>query len=548
MYKFIAITMLCLLYTASSICAKYDIKFSNNYPPYNYIDENGKLVGFSVDVLDAITNIYNIDIQVSRDKWTVINQQLKDGEIHAVAGAHFPGGIDNEYTYTRSIISTAHCFLYNSNHIKRFSLERFRSINEPLVALWENDVLIHYIHSINPTAKFIFIKDYEPLLKTLDRSDVTCVFAQRVGGLFEAEKLEMDYVRALDHRILERNMGFKVSKNCPELAELLNNGIEVILANGEYERIYDKWIKKYAQQPVYWYNNVRVLAFIGSIISFLILLLVIANRILNSKIKIRTQDLQRQLDVNSRILKELEKQKTKAEESDRMKSAFLANMSHEIRTPMNGIIGFSELLKTSATTPEEQKHFIDVIQQSGFRMLATINNIIDISKLESGIEKPRYTLVDISRMLTELHDFFLPETNSKGIQLLLKETVGINNIPFYTDEHKINSIFTNLIKNAIKFTSDGSITITYSVNNDEAEFWITDTGIGIVKDKQALIFDQFVQADISHSRDFEGSGLGLSITKGYVELLNGDIQLDSEPLKGTTFYIRIPNHKFTNSN
>ena len=113
--------------------------------------------------------------------------------------------------------------------------------------------------------------------------------------------------------------------------------------------------------------------------------------------------------------------------------------------------------------------------------------------------------------------------------------------PFYTDEYKLNSILTNLIKNALKFTKKGGIEVSYALHNNYVEFWIKDTGIGISQDKQTSIFEEFVQADFSHTSGFEGSGLGLSISKGYVHLLKGEITLESEPNKGSTFYVRIPN-------
>ena len=530
-----------LLLTFNNAWSQYKVGFSYSYPPYQFADENGNLAGFNIDVLRAIEELYDVDIRISGDTWDEINKGLENNKVDAVGGINYPGSLDNDFIYTRSTINTAHSFLYNRNFNKRFSLERFRSLKAPVVGMWENDVLIRYVHSINPSARFVFIRKYEELLPVLENKEVTCIFAQRVSAMYHAKLQNRDYVVALDHRILERSMGFKVSKGSPELAALLNNGLEVILANGEYQRIYDKWMAEFDKRPSDWDNYWRYVFVAGILALVVFLFLSITNRVLKSKIKNRTKDLRHQLELNSKIMHELEEQKVKAEESDRMKSAFLANMSHEIRTPMNGILGFSELLKTAKHSPKEQEHFIEVIQQSGYRMLATINNIIDVSKLESGVEKPNYGLVNIVKMLSELHDFFVPETLSKGLQLVFEEKDGMDNVEFYTDEHKVSSVLTNLIKNAIKFTYEGSVSVTYSLREECAKFWVTDTGIGIRKEKQAQMFDQFVQADISHSRDFEGSGLGLSITKGYVELLNGEILLESEPKKGTTFYVRIPN-------
>lgn len=247
-------------------------------------------------------------------------------------------------------------------------------------------------------------------------------------------------------------------------------------------------------------------------------------------------------DITDRKIKEIEllNAKEKAEESDRLKSAFLANMSHEIRTPMNGILGFADLLKSQKYSPVQQNNFIGIIQKSGERMLATINNIIDISKIESGVETVQRNEVNIRLLINELYSFFLPETKQRGIELLLNLPSSTINDVFFTDEYKLNSILTNLVKNAIKFTPEGSITIGYSFSSSHINIEVIDTGTGIAKEKQNSIFDYFVQANVSTTRGYEGSGLGLSITKGYVNMLAGDIRIESEPEYGTSFFISIP--------
>ncbi len=533
-----------LVFISNGLTAQsYEIFFSANYPPYQFINDQGELVGFNVDVLNAIQELYHCDINISSGSWDEINYALENGEVDAIAGYHYPGTPDNNFLYTRSTINTAHCFIYNSLNIKRFSLEQFRSLKEPLVGLWENDVLVHYVHSINPSAKFLFLHEYEDLIDLLDRKDVTCIFAQRGGSNYYIKKYNKDYIRFLDHRILERNMGFKVVKDKPELAELLNNGLEVLFANGEYQRIYEKWDTENDLNNYNWQNYYKYIVAGGVFIITLFLLLLIINRILKSKVKSKTKDLQQQLKLNSEMMAELEKQKLIAEESDKMKSVFLANMSHEIRTPMNGILGFTELLKMQDHSPEEQVQFINIIEQSGQRMLSTINNIIDVSKLESGIEKPSYSHINIKSILNQLQYFFTPETKAKGIELIIEEIKVNHSSSFFSDEYKLNSILTNLIKNSIKFTRKGFVAVTYQITEQGLELMVKDTGIGIALDKQATIFEQFVQADTSLSRNFEGSGLGLSITKGYVSLLGGTIKLESEPEKGTSFHVFIPNHE-----
>jgi PAS domain S-box-containing protein len=238
--------------------------------------------------------------------------------------------------------------------------------------------------------------------------------------------------------------------------------------------------------------------------------------------------------------KELIKAKEKAEESDRLKSAFLANMSHEIRTPMNGILGFTELLKSPNLADEEQQEYIKIIEKSGIRMLNIINDIISISKIESGQVEISSSETNINEQIEYLETFFKPEAVQKGIQLsvtgkLLSEKAVIN-----TDKEKVYAILTNLVKNAVKFTDSGSIEFGCVEKSKYLEFFVKDSGTGISKSQQKIIFERFRQANETTTRTHEGSGLGLAISKAYVELLGGKIWVDSEPGKGSAFYFTIP--------
>ncbi|VXB51371.1 Protein-glutamate methylesterase [Flavobacterium sp. 9AF] len=244
-------------------------------------------------------------------------------------------------------------------------------------------------------------------------------------------------------------------------------------------------------------------------------------------------------DIKS-VQSELIKAKDKAEESDRLKSAFLANMSHEIRTPMNGIVGFTNLLLEPNLTGEEQQQYIEIIQKSGYRMLNTLNDLIDISKVETGQMEVYIKEFNICEEIENNYEFFKSEARQKGLNLILKKPIIKKDLIIYSDQRKINSILTNLIKNAIKYTDTGTIEISYSLENQQLFCQIKDTGIGIPKNRQEAIFDRFVQADISDIRAFEGSGLGLTIAKAYVEILGGTIGLESEEGIGSIFYFSIP--------
>jgi signal transduction histidine kinase len=249
---------------------------------------------------------------------------------------------------------------------------------------------------------------------------------------------------------------------------------------------------------------------------------------------------------------ELSIAKGNAEENARLKTTFLTNMSHEIRTPMNSILGFAKLLENDNLPDSEHREYISYIINSGERMLNIINDIIDISKIEAGIININYSKTNINNQLDIIHSFFKKEANIKGINLSIKTTLFDNQAIINTDSDKIFTILSNLIKNAIKYTDSGTIELGYYLRTKyakisdafsvlyELEYFVKDTGIGITKEKQEIIFDRFVQSDFENQGNPEGTGLGLSISKAYVEMLGGRIWVESEENEGSIFFFTIP--------
>lgn len=236
----------------------------------------------------------------------------------------------------------------------------------------------------------------------------------------------------------------------------------------------------------------------------------------------------------------LENAKLKAEESERLKAAFLANMSHEIRTPMNGLLGFVDLLKDPNLSYEEKMEYITIIEESGHRMLNIINDLINISKVESGQMQLNLADSNINDQIRFIQNFFKLEASNKGIELITSCPLESDLSIIMTDREKVYAVLTNLIKNAIKFTTKGTITVGYVIKDNKMEFYVKDTGRGIPSDKLKAIFDRFQQVDTQLSNGIEGSGLGLTISKAYIEMLGGKIWVDSLVGEGSTFYFTLP--------
>jgi PAS domain S-box-containing protein len=241
--------------------------------------------------------------------------------------------------------------------------------------------------------------------------------------------------------------------------------------------------------------------------------------------------------------RELIHAKEKAEESDRLKTAFLHNISHEIRTPMNAIVGFSALLGEPDVDENSKKSYIEIIMQSSNHLLSIITDIVDISNIEANLIKTVKNEVNINSMLKSLCSQFFPKSYEKRIDLSWETSLKETDSLILTDRTKLTQILSNMISNALKFTDKGSINVTCKPVNNFLEFSVSDTGIGIPSQYHNRVFDRFFQVQNNVKRLYEGTGLGLTISRAYIKLLGGDIWLSSEPGKGTTFFFTIPYEK-----
>ncbi len=256
------------------------------------------------------------------------------------------------------------------------------------------------------------------------------------------------------------------------------------------------------------------------------------------------------VDITERVkyINALKKEKERAQESDRLKTAFLANVSHEIRTPMNAILGFSEILVNQYDSNEETDVCINQIRESSDLLLNLIDDLIDLAKIESGRIEISKKEFNFEKIVSDLNVHYLKhlEKNKPNLKFSISK-INEGNYTMFSDDKRIRQVLINLVNNAIKFTAEGFITLSYSIENDNLQVSVSDTGIGISKKEQKYIFERFRQANDSISSNYGGTGLGLSISKQIVELLGGFIMLESEEGKGSTFTFEIPCH-FTELN
>lgn len=243
------------------------------------------------------------------------------------------------------------------------------------------------------------------------------------------------------------------------------------------------------------------------------------------------------------LMNDLISEKEKAEESERLKSAFLANVSHEIRTPLNGIVGFSNIIAENEDLPKEKKNeFASLINKSSDGLLKIIDDILDLSRLETGMTAMETQPVAVNQLLQNIYILFQNRLSGmEGFDINLELEKPEMKVSVMGDEERLTQIISNLLDNAVKFTKKGKIRFgAVLLEKNQLEFFVSDNGVGIPKEKQALIFGRFMQADTGIRRSYGGTGLGLSIVKKLLELMGSEIQLESEPGEGTRFWFQFP--------
>jgi len=248
----------------------------------------------------------------------------------------------------------------------------------------------------------------------------------------------------------------------------------------------------------------------------------------------------RDITETRQLIEDLKDARNKAEQSDKLKTAFLANMSHEIRTPMNGIIGFSQLLKDQQYTEEQRNKFANTVISSSKQLLSIVNDILDVSLIESGTMKLHPSGDSMGNIMKDIRDIYIPMAAERNLGFTIN--CELSDLQVFTDISKLKQILNNLLSNAFKFSREGSVTLTVEKINDNILFHVLDTGIGIPEDKREAVFQRFMQVEVEISRQYGGTGLGLSISLELAKLLQGSLQLlpQEENRKGSHFLLSVP--------
>ena len=260
------------------------------------------------------------------------------------------------------------------------------------------------------------------------------------------------------------------------------------------------------------------------------------NQRLEQKVKERTRELEQS---NSDLIVA----KERAESGDRLKTAFIGNISHEIRTPLNGILGMYRILIDPEITHDEKEEYYSYLQLSSDRLINTVSDYLDISLIVSGNLVKHAAVFSPFNLLKEIYNKFHHDCQTRQLDLLLQTPPDAAEFKIYSDYELMRKVFSHLVDNAIKFTEQGSVSFGFEVKENKFEFFIRDTGVGIEQDALESVFENFTQENLSNTRGYEGSGLGLSIIRGFLKLLGAEIRVESVKGQGSAFFFSLPVEK-----
>ena len=405
------------------------------------------------------------------------------------------------------------------------------------IALKTYNLAEYYLVNKEPQKAYPYIIESKKLAESLENYGLINDNIQFLSSYYE---LLNDNKKALEYqKLYAKSTKETFSKELSEQVSEMEVKYETEKKERETQEIMHQLDRVHSQ---------RLILLCIVIIGFLIIVFIISlfykkkknNQFLETEVLKRTNELRIKNSELERNGIELMNAKVKAEESDRLKSAFLTNMSHEIRTPMNSILGFTNLLIDPNLSESDKELFADNIQSGSDRLLNTIDNIIEASRIEASQLKSSNSNFCINKLIEEIYNRFNSDNTNTRIEFSFSNGLPKAESSIFSDKSKISVILTNLIKNAFKFTKEGAINFGYRKKDNFLEFYVVDTGVGVPIERQDAIFNLFVQSDIEDRNAYQGSGLGLFIAKSYVELLGGRIWIKSNLETGSSFYFTIP--------
>ncbi|MEZ7197391.1 response regulator [Pseudodesulfovibrio karagichevae] len=505
-----------------------------SWPPGDYM-EDGKHKGIVSDYVKIFEEKLGIRFQrVYFNNWEQFYHAMMTGGFDLVGAAQKTAEREKELVFTQPFLKTRLVILTRSKTPRMKSLD---ALNSMTIAGIEGYSSLDYVKKHYPGVRIVNCGDDLTVLLKVSAGAAQGAVVDYMIASYLIEKYgitNLQYDAELD---FHWDLRFAVNKSKAPLAPILDKVLNTI---GEKQRqaIYNKWVTlSLERKPSFFERNLKVIAAVFLAVLLLLVAVIIFNRSLQRQVAARTRELRH----NEKVLKDA---KEAAEAANEAKSAFLANMSHEIRTPLNGIVGMLQLMEMTSLTGE-QEEFVETAIQSSNRLTRLLSDILDLSRVEAGqveIVREPFDLRDAMEAISQL---FGPSAREKGLDFRVRVHPGVPD-ELLGDAPRLQQVLSNIVGNAVKFTDRGAIEVDVlplpraRLHECRVLFTVADTGIGIGDRALDTLFAPFTQIDSSLSRQYQGAGLGLAITKRLTALMDGALAVESNEGLGSTFYISIP--------
>jgi len=513
----------------------------DDYPPFDLIDENNKYTGISADYLNLIEKKLGFRVNKVRvNSWDEILKKAQSGDIDVISSIQKNQSRSEFLLFTEPYIDVPSVIVSGKETAQTLTLDSMQGMK----------VAVVYQYAVEEYLKenfsYLDLQPYpDPLsaLMSVAFKNAEALILDLPVASYYISKAGISNLRMAGETGYVENLRFAVRQDLPILRRILDKGLSLITVE-EKDQILEKWIHLESAPPYKTIRFWRTAAIPILIIIFLFLSILVWNKSLKNMIREQTKALAQELEERKLIELKLSEAKKAAETANQTKNEFLANISHEIRNPLHAITGYSELLYADVSD-ETQKSHLEAIIVAGQNLMTLINDILDLTKLEASMTTLQPGPVSLRVIVGEIKQLFELQLLEKGIQL--KVTID-DNLPdtLLLDEIRLRQMLLNLVGNAIKFTEEGYIHISvlqepckFASNALDLIISIKDTGIGIPPKKLETIFESFVQHKTKKNKELGGTGLGLAICKRLVEMMNGEISVESTVGVGSIFSVRL---------
>jgi len=511
-----------------------------NYPPYSFIDKNGKETGYDVDVINAIAEITGLDIEYNFGNWDTTLTNLKTGKIDIIASIVYSAKREKVYDFSFPLHTEYYAiFAKKSTKIKDVN---DLGLKKPAILIGDisNEL---FFKPMGLFKDFIPVSSFPEGLKLVNNDKCDYIIVPYPLGMEAIRNNSFENIEVKGEPLIPIVYCLAVEEGNYELLAFLNQGIEILSRNGELDKIYKKWVKYKRQDDLY--ENLFYYTLIWVLILAVIVILLSA---FWYSLKVQVNKKAKLIKANEQInYLKLQKAKKEVDQANKTKSVFLSTISHEIRTPLFAIIGFTDLLNKTNLS-QKQLDYNKKVKISGQLLLNLVNDVLDITKLEAEKIELNKSPFKLSELINEVCDIESIKAHKKNIKLICNIADNVPNT-IIGDKLRLSQILLNLLNNSIKFTDKGRVKLLVNVENlSDLEtknkfnivFSVKDTGIGMPNDSLKKLFKPFEQIHNTNQRKYGGTGLGLAISKQLVELMNGEILVESTEGIGSIFNVSIP--------